>query len=86
MFFNLMSKTRQKRSRKHIAFALLYFCTTVVYQLGLPTGRDFLVPRDSHGTEGKKRKKLQFLKKKKLKKNFFLTIFDFFFYFFLPIR
>ena len=49
MFFNLMSKNthfvfRQNRSRKHIAFV----------QLGLPTGLDFLVPRDSHGTEEKK--------------------------------
>ena len=49
MFFNLISKTthfvfRQNRSRKHIAFV----------QLGLLTGLDFLVPRDSHGTEEKK--------------------------------
>ena len=58
MFFNLMSKTthfvfRQNRSKKHIAFV----------QLGLPMGLDFLVPRDSHGTEEKKRVKKKLKKK-----------------------
>ena len=74
MFFNLISKTthfvfRQNRSRKHTAFV----------QLGLLTGLDFLVPRDSHGTEEKKEKK-NWKKNWKKKKNFenswlFLTFF-----------
>ena len=74
MFFNLISKTthfvfRQNRSRKHIAFV----------QLGLLTGLDFLVPRDSHGTEEKKEKKNW---KKNWKKKKILTILDFFWHFF----
>ena len=69
-------------SRKHLAFAGLYFCTTVVCQLGLPTGRNFLVPRDKGTATGQKGKKelknYNFWKKKKKMDNFWLLLTFFF--------
>ena len=82
MFFNLMSKTthlvfRQNRSRKHIAFAPLYFCSSLPIRASNGTG--FSSPAGQPRDRREKRvKNYNFWKKKKKFDNFWL-FFDIFF-------